>query len=1289
MRAGEIIGDRFEIQCLAGSGGMGDVYRARDRRSGEVVAVKILRRTGETEAGRFAREVKALSALRYPGIVRYIADGVTDAHEMYLAMEWLSGETLSHRLAREELTIAESVTVGVRMAAALGVVHREGIVHRDLKPSNVFLAGGSVEGVTLIDFGIARVASGEPRLTATGAMLGTPGYMAPEQARGEPDIDARADIFSLGCVLFKCFTGRAPFQGLDALSVALKIVLTEPPRLRELRAELPAQLDDLVAAMLSKSPDRRPRDGDAVAAALAGLGESLLEWPSASSSGVRSREITSSERKVVSLILARDAVVEGAEAPPAEERDRRARALGAVAERYRGQLEILADQSPVIVLSSAGAPTDLAARAARCALSLRAVLGGAPVALVSGRAELWPRAPVGELIDRAVLFLASDRAPAGEASVRIDEVTAGLLGSRFDVASDGAGQFLRGERDDLDAPPLLLGKPTACVGREREIALLETAFTQCVEEPMASAALVLGGAGTGKSRLRHELIQRLRARGEGAQIWIGRGDPMRAGSAFGVLAQALRRAIGLADDEPLAARRQKLRARVAQRGGGDGARVAAFLGEIVGAPFPDEEDVQLRAARRSPVLMNDQIHAAWEDFLRAECARGPVVLVLEDMQWGDLPTVTLVDGALRNLRELPIFVLALGRMEVREAFGDLWANRGTLEVRLTGLTRRASERLVRQALGQAASDALVQALVDRADGNAFYLEEQIRAAAEGKGAGVPETVLVMVQARLEALDLEVRRALRAASVFGETFWQGGVAALLGGAEVARALDALERRELIVRGRGESRAGEIEYSFRHALIREAAYGMLTKRDRELGHSLAGEWLESAGEGDAALLAEHFERGGDPPRAAGFYHRAAGQALRGNDLVATLDRAERGVRCGAAGELLGALRLVQAEAHVWRGEFALGEQRGVEAAEHLRPGSAEWFCAVQLAAVAAGKLGHYDRVARWAAIASGEPPGEGAGSARLVCLAECAGMAAFGGDHAASGALMDELSRAAGDQHAPDPELVGRLCYARSVRFLASGDLGACLDATEASLAAFERAGDRRNTCVARSNLGFFYAELGAFERAEEVLRAAMAEAERMGLHDPAMLALANLGHVLVHRGQLAEARRALRQAVEAEERQGDPRAVGTSRTYLAEAALVAGDLEAAEREARAAAAALGGVPPLRAAALAVESQALLGVGRAGEALAVAEEAMSLLASLGAVEEGESLVHLAYAESLAANGRAAEARAAIAAARERLLSRAAKAGAPAFREGFLARRENARTLALAERWAGALR
>ncbi|WP_438011534.1 protein kinase [Sorangium sp. So ce321] len=1291
MRAGEIVGDRFEIEGVAGAGGMGDVYRARDRWTGETVAVKVLRSSGEMESGRFAREVRALSALQYPGIVRYIADGVTGTHEMYLVMEWLSGETLSRRLSRSELTLPESMALGARIAAALGVVHREGVVHRDLKPSNIFLAGGAVEGVTLIDFGIARVSGVEHRLTATGAMLGTPGYMAPEQARGEPDVDARADVFSLGCVLFKCLTGRAPFQGLDPLSVALKIVLEDPPRLRELRPEIPAALEALVTQMLSKAPDRRPSDGDAVAAELAALRERMLEWPSVSSAGARSREITSSERKIVSLILAREASVEAGPASSAQEVDRRARALRAVAERYRGQIEILADRSPVIVLSSAEAPTDLAARAARCALSLRAVLGGAPVALVSGRAEIGPRAPVGELIDRAVLMLASERAPASAGPIRVDEVTAGLLGGRFDVAPDGPWQRLHGERDDhLDAPPLLLGKPTACVGRERELALLETAFAHCVEESLASAAVVVGPAGSGKSRLRYELLQRLRARSEGAQVWIGRGDPMRAGSAFGLLAQALRRAIGLLDDEPLEARLQKLRARAAQRGAGDGGRVAAFLGEIVGARFSDDEGAQLRAARRNPVLMNDQLRAAWEDFLRAECARAPVILVLEDLQWGDLPTVTLVDGALRNLRDLPLFVLAFGRPEVHETFRDLWTSRGALEVRLAGLARRASERLVRQALGRDAADELVSALVERADGNAFYLEEQVRAVAEGKGAGVPETVLVMVQGRLEALDLEERRALRAASVFGETFWRGGVAALLGGADAARPLEMLEKRELIVRGRGESLAGETEYTFRHALIRDAAYGMLTARDRELGHWLAGEWLERAGEGDAALLAEHFERGADPGWAAVWYQRAAEQALRGNDLIAALDLAERSVRCGAAGELLGALRLVQAEAHLWRGEFAAGEQRGVEAAEHLRRGSTMWFRAVHQAAVAAGKQGKFDRVARWAEAASGEPPGEGAESARLVCLAECAGFVAFGGDYAASNALLEELDAALCDESAPDPELLGKLCYARSVRLLASGNLGDCLETTVMSLDAFERAGDRRNACVARSNLGFFYAELGDFERAEQALRAAMADAQRMGLHDPTMLAQANLGHVLACRGQLEEADRALRQVIEQEMRQGDPRAVGTSRTYLAEAALLAGDHGQAEREARAAAAALDAAPPLRAAALAALAQALLGLGRAGEALAAAAEAMSLLESLGAVEEGESLVRLTYAESLAASGKPAEARAAIAAARERLLDRAARVGGPAFRERFLARRENARTLALAltlvEAWTG---
>src|SRR5580692_10627487 len=144
---------------------------------------------------------------------------------------------------------------------------------------------------------------------------------------------------------------------------------------------------------------------------------------------------------------------------------------------------------------------------------------------------------------------------------------------------------------------------------------------------------------------------------------------MSAGAPFAMIAQTVSGAAGVADGEPLAARRQKLAARVARSvPEGDRARVTEFLGELIDAPFPEEESLQLRAARQDPVLRGDQMRRAYEDWLRAECAHRPVVLVLEDMHWGDLPTVKVVDALLRNLRDSPLMVLVSARSEIHELF---------------------------------------------------------------------------------------------------------------------------------------------------------------------------------------------------------------------------------------------------------------------------------------------------------------------------------------------------------------------------------------------------------------------------------------------------------------------------------------------------------------------------------------------------------------------------------------------------------------------------------------------
>ncbi|MEJ7728421.1 MAG: protein kinase [Polyangiaceae bacterium] len=257
QREPELIGDRFEVIAEAGSGGMGTVYHARDRVTGNEVAVKVLA-SRAADPARFARETNILARLSHPHVVGYVAHGELAEGEPYLAMDWLSGETLRSRLARSALTAEQSLRLAARVADGLAAAHAAGVIHRDLKPSNLFLEGGDPARVKVIDFGVARFFDAHDKLTETGQVLGTPGYMAPEQARGMRELDARADLFALGCVLYRCLTSKPAFDGPDVMSVLAKLVLHAPPRPSADVPGLSPEIDELVARLLAKEPDARP-----------------------------------------------------------------------------------------------------------------------------------------------------------------------------------------------------------------------------------------------------------------------------------------------------------------------------------------------------------------------------------------------------------------------------------------------------------------------------------------------------------------------------------------------------------------------------------------------------------------------------------------------------------------------------------------------------------------------------------------------------------------------------------------------------------------------------------------------------------------------------------------------------------------------------------------------------------------------------------------------------------------------------------------------------------------------
>ncbi|AGP39843.1 hypothetical protein BE04_15285 [Sorangium cellulosum] len=807
MQSGDIVEDRFVIEQLAGHGGMGAVFRARDRASQGPVAMKVLRGRAESDVARFLRETRILREIDDPRIVRYVAHGALPSGEPYLAMEWLEGEDLAVRLTRERPSYEESIDLGIAVAEALGVLHDRGIVHRDLKPSNIFLVGGRFDGVKLLDFGLARAES-STRKTATGTLLGTVSYMAPEQARGASDLDARADVFALGCVLFELLTGAPPFAGIQAMSVLTKILFEPAPRLAERRRTVPPELDELLARMLAKLPDDRPKNGHAAA-------EALLDFRSRSARrGDPTLLAAPPSEPRLSHCELQPAAVLLVGAPPPEVDQVDDAPLEAIAAAYGAQIDRLLDLSATVLLSGATVATDLAAQAARCALAMSRHARGRRIGLSMGRSASG-QLRVEPAFDRTVRLLADDAAPAPAAEsalVVIDEPMLGLLDARFEVRRTGGVLVLHGERDIAEPRPLL-GQPSPCFGRERELRSMSSLFDDCVGQSGAQVVLVTAPPGVGKTRLGSEFLRNLRARGEDVDVWTARAAPPSCRASCSVIA-SLRRSAGAA--------------------------VEARPGEAVDERAPGEEG-----------------GGGFLDLVVARCAERPVVLLLDDLQWADAASLRALDRALVRLEDRPLFLLALGRPEVHEAFPKLWDGRPLQEIRLRELPRRPAEQLIQHALGARATPEVIERISRIARGNAFFLEELIRAAGAPAGEGRPEAVIATIHARSFALDDDARRILRAASVFGETFWAGGVAALLGhlggrSSGVQDRIDALVEQDIVERRPGARFPGETEVAFRHALVHEAALAMLTDEDRALGRRLAADWMEArAGEAGAAL------------------------------------------------------------------------------------------------------------------------------------------------------------------------------------------------------------------------------------------------------------------------------------------------------------------------------------------------------------------------------------------------------------------------------------------------------
>lgn len=1076
------VGGRFVIAQEVGRGAVGVVYRAADTVSGQDVALKVIAISGvdSNEEARFQREGRVLAGLVHPSIVRLVAFGHLEAGQPYVAMEWLEGEDVSARQTREPLGLSRALQVTAQIADALGAAHDAGIIHRDVKPSNIILlsdedATGEGPKAKLVDFGVAS--GGDARLTQTGAIIGTPAYMAPEQARGDFDVGPAADIYSLGATLFEVVAGRPPHVGPTPVAILARLVTAPAARLSEIVDGIPEPLDDLVASMLAMDPESRPPTAQHVARALRTIAKELPEdaehmtsgqWAVASSPASSAPAASMGVSRLVTTILA-------TQVPKGPTRSRmiaQLRAQGAEATELGGD-------AIVAHLGVHKAQGDEARRAIELARRLSSI--DASVGVASGRIKIERVRPSGEVVDRAAA-LSRD---AGRGNVFTDPTTAELARGDFEFRPLPGGNYQVGEAVAGDARSL---GAAPFVGRDAELAQIVASFERSMDDDLPAIAAITGPPGIGKTRLGREAIEKVRGVARDARVLILQCEPFARSQTLGTVAELLRQLAnvrkGVGRDEALIAAERL----ASDSGVPDGETHELLATLMANRPLPEYGDA--RAAR-------DALWLALTRITTTTSARAPLVVAIEDAQWADAESLVWLDHVLARAAGHKLWILLTARPAFWRDDPRRFSARELSRVELRPLSKRSVAQIAEAVLGPRAKSTegqgLTETIVGQAAGSPLFAEELARLAARGRDATSAPTIEAAMQVQLDALDDTARAAAARLSVYGLVGWDDGLEAQ-GTANAEEALRTLAAAD-IVREQPTSRfTGSREWAFKHALMREVAYASLGDVQLQDAHKRAGLYLASKGEDDATV-ARHFELGGENGIAAHHWAIAARRALAAHALSEAVSMAERALAFAddnpttfARAQLLDEAWSRQDARSPERETAILAMQESIydEAStvrakgaklryEDARGGDDETSQRLREICAAARDIGLADEEARCsAALAArlafaGELQEATQVTARLLELAQLHGIA---------GAEVDAWQT-------------------RAVLGQARGDVGAALDARKSAADAASRAGLKTREATLTINMGFALTTMGAKRASRRAIESGIRLAQDIG------------------------------------------------------------------------------------------------------------------------------------------------------------------------------------------------
>ncbi len=915
---GALIG-HYRIESRLGAGGMGAVYRAHDLTLQRPVALKRLLPTlvDSSLSLRFRREARMAARLNHPSIV-HIYEIVETPDAEWIAMELVQGKTLDRLLREGRLELARAVRLAREIADGLSEAHAQGIVHRDLKAANVMVT--PTGRAKILDFGLARTygLEADQEISAPGAIVGTCHAMSPEQAQGL-SVDHRSDLFSLGSLLYEMVSGTSPFHAASPTQTLARICAADPTPLARVAPGLPAALSELVHRLLEKAPARRPQTAGEVVGLLEHIERegadasaptalpTLLDHsrppappsPAPAPRPTSAPPATSLERRQLTVLCAE--LVEapssdsdssaGVDAETLYELMLQLRPLAQeVAARYDGSLGNPVGHRVLLHFGYPVAHEDDAWRAVRAALDLAAEADrrfGAAIglrvgvhtgtAVVSSGGQAAEPVVLGPTLDAALRLLAA----AEPGTVVVSGATRALVHRAVIVEPrpplppiPGATEPLQcfrvreshdsGEDAAVDAAPL--------VGRERELELLLTRWEQA-RQGLGQAVLVSGDPGMGKSRLLRALRERLDLSQEGGVRWMaGHATPYTQNTPLHLGVQLLQRATAVAPGATPIARLEAVLAPLALD------EALPLLAALLDLPPDARPPVPPMPAERQREETLDALVALVLDLAERE----PVVVVVEDLHWCDATSLAWLDRLVEHASTAPLLLVMTMRAN---ALDVPWSARAQVtQVALAPLPPGDIARLVEAiAEGRPLRPDVQQHILERTDGVPLFIEELTRSVLEGGQSGQwrspPTTLRDSLAVRLDRLG-PAKEVAQLASVIGRTFSLPLLSAIC-----THDVDTLERelRRLVQSGLVHRRGfgAQARYSFKHALVRDAAYDSLLKRERQHLHLQLAQTLETPGaapEGARAeLLAHHYAEASKPDRSAACRLEAARLAL----------------------------------------------------------------------------------------------------------------------------------------------------------------------------------------------------------------------------------------------------------------------------------------------------------------------------------------------------------------------------------------------------------------------------